>query len=76
MGDARRSFNKVIQRCPHCGSRKPKELVEGPKRLNVVAYLLFGFLTCGLGLLAFPVFNKRSLEAYCEECEGTFHPDV
>lgn len=76
MGWAQRGVQKVVQDCPRCGSRRPKELVEGPKRLNAFAYLLFAFCTCGFGLLAFPIFNKRHLEAYCQKCGHTFNPNL
>ncbi len=73
---ANRTFNKIVQRCPHFDSRKPKEIVEGGKQRTVVPYLLFSVLTCDLGLLAFPIFMKSGLRAYCEECESTFRPNV
>ena len=71
---ARRGFNKVIKTCPQCRARGPKELVEGPKRFNIVPYLLFSLCTCFVGLLFFPLFNKSHLEAYCDECGTSFEP--
>jgi hypothetical protein len=58
--------------CDRCGDRKPKEVIDGGKKLNVVAYLLFSVLTCGLGLFAFPVFMRRVYDAECGRCGHTF----
>lgn len=74
MARANRGVQKIMDRCPECGSRKPKELVEGPKRFHLVVYLIFGLCTCGFGLLFFPLFSKRYLQAWCPECETTFDP--
>jgi len=71
---ARRGFSKVVKTCPYCRARGPKELVEGPKRFQTVPYLIFSLITCGLGFLLFPLFNKSYLEAYCDECRSTFAP--
>ena len=71
---ATRGFQKVMDPCPYCGSRRPKELVEGPKRFRGCLYLAVSLLTCGLGLLFFPFFYTQHVEAWCSECEKTFHP--
>lgn len=67
-----RQFQKVMKRCPHCGSRRPKELVEGPRRFRFGLYLTVGIITCGLGLLLPFLFFEEALEAYCDECEESF----
>lgn len=71
---AGRGANKIMKRCPFCGSRRPKENVEGPKRLNLVGYIGFTICTCGLGIVTLPLFRNRYLEAYCEDCGRTFTP--
>lgn len=71
-----RGTSKIMQRCPDCGSRKPKELVEGGKELDVAKYLVVTIFTCGFGLILFPLCMKRSLMAYCHECDYTFHPSM
>jgi len=71
VGYASRQFSKVMQRCPYCGSRRPKELVE-TKQFNVLPYVLFGLLTCGIGLLLPFLFFRKNLEAYCENCDVSF----
>ncbi len=38
-------------------------------------WLVVSFVTCGFGLLLFPLFMKRSLMAYCNECDYSFHPN-
>lgn len=70
-GDADRA-QKIVDPCPYCKSRRPKDLVEGPRRFHVGPYLLFSFITCGLGLLLFPIFFQRQSEAYCRNCDITF----
>jgi hypothetical protein len=69
---AARQFNKVMVDCPHCGSRKPKELVEGPFRFNTGLYFCISLFTCGLGLVLFPFLFQRNLEAYCSRCDDSF----
>ncbi len=71
--EAIRHSSKVMQRCPYCRDNRPKELVEGPKRFSFVLYLIMGVVTCGIGLLTPSFFYNRRLEAYCTECERTFH---
>ena len=71
-----RGTNKVMQRCPDCGSRKPKELVEGEKQFDAITWLIVSVVTCGFGLILFPMFMKRSLVAYCHECDYTFRPNL
>lgn len=67
-----RTFDKVTDRCPNCGSRRPKQLVEGPQRLNGCSYLLAIGLTCGLALPFFFLFVSRGLQAWCDECDTAF----
>lgn len=69
---AARTANKVMERCPNCGDKRPKELVEGAKRVNWVAFGILFCCTLGLGLVLVPLWYKGHLEAYCEECEQTF----
>ncbi len=68
------SFTKVVQKCPKCGKPGPKDLVQGPKRMNWVGYIIVGLLTGGVGLFFFPAFNKSHLEAHCDSCGHTFKP--
>jgi hypothetical protein len=69
-----RGTSKIMQRCPSCGGRRPKELVEGERQFHTVAFVVVFFLTCGLGLIAFPAFFSRPLVAYCDRCGATFYP--
>jgi hypothetical protein len=75
---ALRQFNKIVCECPFCGKYGPKELVEGPKRLNVgiviTAIVLIPF-TCFLSLIMLAFARERSLEAYWKVCGDTFDPD-
>jgi len=65
-----------MDRCPHCGSRKPKELVEkkvAPTQVMILAVIVLGIVTCGFGLLLlFLLYNQRALFVYCDECDRTF----
>lgn len=77
--NALRGYSKVMDRCPHCGSRKPKELVEKkivPSQGMIIAVVILGIFTCGVGLLLLIyLFNQRSVLAYCDECDETFSCD-
>ena len=68
---ARRGFSKVIKRCPYCGKKGPKELVEGPKRVRWTAFIV-SFLLCCVPVLFFPLWYNSSLEVYCDECGKSF----
>ena len=56
--------------CPECGDRKPKEVLESKKH-DTATWLLFTVLSCGLGLLAYSCFYRKTYEAYCERCRST-----
>ena len=63
-----------MQTGPECGSRKPKELVEGPEEFDWVPWLIVSLATCGFGLVFFYKFQKRQVYAYCDRCGLEFAP--
>lgn len=63
-------MTRMRSACPECGDRTPKELLECRKH-DTPTWLLFSLLTCGLGLLAYPVFYRKTYEAYCVRCKAT-----
>lgn len=69
---ALRAANKVMERCPACGDRQPKELVEGARKMRWVAFCLWVPCTLGLALFWPPLWYNAALEAYCPACGLTF----
>lgn len=72
---ALRTATKVTDKCPECGSRAPKELVEGRRRVNVpllVAIVILSPFGCFLPLFFIPLCFYSTLEAYCEKCQESF----
>lgn len=67
-----RTAQKTMDRCPHCGDRRPKELVAGEPRTNWFMFVCLICGTFGLGLLFTPLWRHTPLEAYCEGCETSF----
>jgi len=63
-------MTRMRSACPECGDRRPKEVLESKKH-DTATWLLFTVLSCGLGLLAYPVFFRTHREAYCERCRST-----
>lgn len=69
---ALRTVRKVMDRCPHCGGRSPKELVEGEKRVRWVALAVWTLCTLGVALFLPFLWYRSGVEAYCEECDRSF----
>lgn len=71
---AYRTSNSIMKKCPYCRKYGKKELVEGPKRLNVVHLVLviLGTLTCCVPIFFLPFCWEVTLEAYCHNCEDSF----
>lgn len=72
-----RGFQKVLEKCPACGSKKPKELVEGKSQPisipALIVVLVIALFTCGLGLLLLPLIKPpREVVAYCADCDHSF----
>ena len=70
---AQRTFNKVADKCPKCGSNAPKEIVDTTTR----KFSLIWFVLCALtivGLLFFPLYYRKTegYKAYCSECGDYF----
>ena len=74
--NAIRQFNKVADVCPKCGSRKPKDLVEGPAKFHGCMYLFVCLMTLGLAIPFIILFRDRPLMAYCHKCDSYFPPAV
>lgn len=69
---ALRTAAKVMNRCPACGDRSPKELVESETRTNWKMFWLLLLFTAGLGLLYVPLWHGSHLQAFCPGCEVPF----
>jgi|GEM_PF-4181721 len=67
-----RGTNKVMKKCRHCRHYGPKELVEGPKRIDWVAFLFLLLFTAGFGLVFFHLWYHTKIAAYCSECDEVF----
>ena len=66
-------INKSVQKCPHCGSIKPKEVLREQKKINWSEFLLMTVFSFGINLFFFKWRKKASeLVAHCSECNNTF----
>jgi hypothetical protein len=63
---------KVTDRCPKCGHRGPKDVVEGPLEVNWTRFWLLLLFTAGLGLIWLPLWRGHRLQAYCPVCDDVF----
>lgn len=63
----KRPVGKVRSPCPKCGWPVRERFQDG-KKLNVSTWLLFSLLTCGLGLLTFPLFTRPKYALDCVHC--------
>ena len=66
------TINKTVQKCPHCGSIKEKE-VESKLKTNWSEFMLLTLFTFGVSLF-FVHWRKKTKElvAICSECNNTF----
>ena len=68
------SFNKTVQKCPHCGDSTPKEIVNNPeKKTNWGMVFVLMCITFGVGLLFTSLWRSEvGLVAHCGNCQKTF----
>lgn len=63
-----RPLGRVRMRCRKCGASTMERISDG-RALNVIVWLLFSVLSCGLGLLAFPLFTRPKYALHCTTCD-------
>ena len=54
------TFNQTVQKCPHCGSIKPKEVVREQRKINWSEFLLMTVFSFGINLFFFKWRKKAS----------------
>lgn len=63
----KRPYGTTRSECPDCGC-PVRQRIDNGKAYNIGAWLLFTLLTCGLGLIALPVFTRPKYSLHCSQC--------
>jgi len=72
VGFTFQTSSRILKACPQCRSQKPKEVIQGPKSVCWLAFLLLLVFTVGLGLILVPLWYNREIHAQCPNCEHVF----